>query len=795
MDDKVKAFYLGRYNCVERLGHSPLGETFRAKIYGVAGFEKQFAVKRLHAALSSDEEFIGRFVNAATAYAGLDHDRVARVHEVNVQGAQYYVAVDLVRGVDLSRLLELLRQRGEALPTDVSLLLALDLAEGLEYAHARRDLLPGGVLHLGLCPGSVMVTQEGDSKLLDVGLLAAMVRLGWADNDALLPTLSYLSPEQLRGEVCEARADVFSLGAILYELVSGQLAFPGDTARQVRQRVENAPPVPPSSDARLQAIITGALQADADARPTMGALREALVPLLGSRTGRARAELSTIMRRVTRPPSRTGTFPVVAMASQTAPPPSIGPERPWAPPSTKPRSPSPPPVPRGPRLQAPSANTLSGLGADDALLAPLEIIEVPGLPTMRDMAAVGHNGDETVPTPKIDDEHHATERVTKLALVGEEPSGLHALAMIADYDEDTDHAAPPLMKAPPAPPRDPITGPTPLPPVPIPEQQFEITADFTNPGPVPPAASRPVGTETSPMLPALAPTDVDEGAFNEPVPRTFVVAPLRPRPSRAPLIAVAVFGVLAAGGVGAWFLLAREPNANPPVAVKPENAEPAVVAKPENPEPTKPVAVQPEPAKPEPVAVKPEPAKPEPVAVKPEPAKPEPVAVKPEPAKPEPVAVKPEPVKPEPVAKTAAPGKVKITSSPAGAVVFVDGTRRGETPLELSLDGEHRVVVAAEGKKLRKETVRAPQALDLQLEPATGLSGSGGLKVRCKTTGALRIFVDGVDSGHNCPNDQRISVAPGPHKVGLYNPLDDKTHDVDADVQSSEGSTRLYLKL
>src|SRR3954464_12183225 len=96
-----RAFYLGRYNCIERLGAGLLGDTWRAKVYGVAGFEKQFAVKRLHAQLCQDEAFVSRFVKAATAYAALDHERIARVHEVNVQGAQYYIASDLIRGIDL----------------------------------------------------------------------------------------------------------------------------------------------------------------------------------------------------------------------------------------------------------------------------------------------------------------------------------------------------------------------------------------------------------------------------------------------------------------------------------------------------------------------------------------------------------------------------------------------------------------------------------------------------------------------------------------------------------------------
>src|SRR5207302_4138666 len=136
---------------------------------------------------------------------------------VNAQGAHYYIVIDLVRGLDLRRILDLLRQRGEAIPADVAMLIGVEIAEGLEYAHAKTNVLPGGVLHLGLTAPSVMVTYEGEVKLVDVGLLAALVRPGWSDDDALTPTLSYLAPEQWRAEPLDARADVFSLGVVLHE--------------------------------------------------------------------------------------------------------------------------------------------------------------------------------------------------------------------------------------------------------------------------------------------------------------------------------------------------------------------------------------------------------------------------------------------------------------------------------------------------------------------------------------------------------------------------------------------------
>src|SRR5437879_5122020 len=139
MDPGKRTFYLGRYNCIEQLGTGPVGETYRAKIYGVAGFEKQFAVKRLHTRLSEDEAFVARFVQAASAFAALEHHRIARVHEVNAQGAYYYIVVDLVRGMDLRRLLDLLQQRGEALSPDAAMTIAADIAEALAYSHARTN--------------------------------------------------------------------------------------------------------------------------------------------------------------------------------------------------------------------------------------------------------------------------------------------------------------------------------------------------------------------------------------------------------------------------------------------------------------------------------------------------------------------------------------------------------------------------------------------------------------------------------------------------------------------------------
>jgi len=401
MDPGKRTFYLGRYNCIEQLGTGPIGETYRAKIYGVAGFEKQFAVKRLYPQLSEDEAFVARFVTAASAFAALEHQGIARVHEVNAQGAHYYIVVDLVRGLDLRKLLDLLQQRGEALAADAAMTIAVDIANALEHAHGKTNVLPGGVLHLGLTVPSVMVTYEGDVKLVDVGLLAALMRPGWSDDDALAPTLAYLAPEVWRGEGVDARADVFSLGVVLHELLGGGRVFLSDRAAELRKAIEGGPPPPPPADPRLQQIVTRALEPDPARRfASVEEMRTAIEAIVGGRIDRARADLSAVVRRLAAPRERrTGAFAAVtlppAATGMTSPvtaskPPPIPPATPhaWAPPVAKP--------PVGATLSPiPVHNTLAGIGPDDQALVPIELVELPGLPTEKGMPTVNSEDAET----------------------------------------------------------------------------------------------------------------------------------------------------------------------------------------------------------------------------------------------------------------------------------------------------------------------------------------------------------------------------------------------------------------
>jgi hypothetical protein len=340
-------FYLGRYNCIEPIGAGALGETFRAKIYGVAGFEKQLAVKRIRAELCADPGFLERFVKAASAASALGHDRITQIHEVGAQGSLYYVAADLARGIDAWRLHVGTKQRGEALTPDSAVTLVLDVLEGLAYAHGRRDLSANGVLHLGLGPQSVMVSPEGDARLLDVGLFAALAVPGWA-SDERASIVSWVAPEVSGGGAPDVRADVFSAGALLYLLLSGSAPFSGVTTAEIRQKQLAGPPPPPACDGGLQAALGRALAPDAAARfPSVEAFTEALRPLLTSRAARARGDLAMLVRRLS------------AQASA--------------------------PAPQEPVLE-PTKNTFAGVGPADAV--PVQRVVLPGPATEKGMEAV-----------------------------------------------------------------------------------------------------------------------------------------------------------------------------------------------------------------------------------------------------------------------------------------------------------------------------------------------------------------------------------------------------------------------
>jgi len=230
---------VGRYQLLEPIGIGPSGSVSRAKVFGVAGFERQFAVKRFHAELTATAAMAAMLSAAARAYGSLEHPRIARMSEFGVAQGATFTAVEYVLGLDALRLISEARLAGVTLAAGGALALVSQAARAVGYAHGR------GLTHLGLAPTNVIVTAEGDIKITDFGILSATLPPRPLEVSRLAQRIPYLAPEQLANEATSAATDVFALGVLAYELVTGTRTFKGDTAQQVASAIMNGPPIEP----------------------------------------------------------------------------------------------------------------------------------------------------------------------------------------------------------------------------------------------------------------------------------------------------------------------------------------------------------------------------------------------------------------------------------------------------------------------------------------------------------------------------------------------------------------------
>ena len=275
---------VGRYQLLEPIGLGPTGSVSRAKVFGVAGFERQFAIKRFHADLTSQVQISTALSAAARAYGGLEHPRIARMSEFGIAQGTTYTAVEFVSGLDALRLITEVRTSNTTLAAGGALALVSQAARAVGYAHGR------GLTHLGLSPTNVVITPEGDVKITDFGVLSATLGTRPVEVPRLAARIAYLAPEQIANEATSAATDVFALGVLAYELVTGARAFEGANAAEVAKSVATKPPPEPSLPRPIVRVIQRCLARSPferfpDARALADALDAALrvAPVPGTR--------------------------------------------------------------------------------------------------------------------------------------------------------------------------------------------------------------------------------------------------------------------------------------------------------------------------------------------------------------------------------------------------------------------------------------------------------------------------------------------------------------------------------
>ena len=241
--DMTEGEIFGDYTLLDRIATGGMAEVWRARRRGVEGFQKTFAIKKILSHLTGSQDFVKMFIDEAKLAAQLSHNNIIQIYDLGKVGDDFFIAMEHVDGKDLRSILTAAQESGRAIPIGLGLSIVSAVARALDYAHRKRDFdnRDLGLVHRDVSPQNVMISHEGAIKLCDFGIVKAVAKASTTQMGALKGKLQYMSPEQAWGKSVDARSDIFSLGSVLYEVLTGTQLFSGeseigilDTVRECR---------------------------------------------------------------------------------------------------------------------------------------------------------------------------------------------------------------------------------------------------------------------------------------------------------------------------------------------------------------------------------------------------------------------------------------------------------------------------------------------------------------------------------------------------------------------------------
>lgn len=336
----------GSYQLLKRIGAGGMGEVFLAREDGPP--PRAVVVKKVLSTLVANRTFVGRFLDEAKVAVRLDHPNIARVFAMGEVAGEFFLAMEYVQGKTVSRFFRRLRERNESVPAGVALYLAEQVCEGLEYAHRATDAnhQPLHLVHRDLSPANVCISYRGEVKIIDFGAAQSTLKEEQTAPRVVIGNLTYMAPEQARKRAVDGRADVYSCGVLLWELLAGKmLSQKGDPDERWRRAASPFwdPPsrLQPGLPEELDEAVLTALERDpeeryASAAEFAAALRQArqrhfpgegaetLAALLSAAfTAEKRDEDDTLLEalsgvEVARPPAQRARPPRSTLAPPTA---------------------------------------------------------------------------------------------------------------------------------------------------------------------------------------------------------------------------------------------------------------------------------------------------------------------------------------------------------------------------------------------------------------------------------------------------------------------------------------------
>ena len=294
----------GKYYLLDRIAVGGMAEIFLAKSFAEGGFESSFVVKRILPQLGDDASFVDMFITEAKVTVALQHPNIVRVFDFGKEDRHYFLVMEHIDGRDLRRVLRAAGRAGKALSVPLALHVISEACKGLHYAHTRTrpDGQPVGIVHRDVSPSNLLVSWDGEIKVADFGI----ARADWVageEEGTLKGKFEYMSPEQSEGRRLDATSDVFTLGVVLYELVTGRRAFKGESDAVTLQRLRELKIAPvrevaPRVPVAVAAVIEKALQRDpADRFVSAREMGEAVrASMDGGSHDTLREELSRLVR-------------------------------------------------------------------------------------------------------------------------------------------------------------------------------------------------------------------------------------------------------------------------------------------------------------------------------------------------------------------------------------------------------------------------------------------------------------------------------------------------------------------
>jgi serine/threonine-protein kinase len=281
-----------RYRITERVAAGGMAEVFRGVAESMQGFRKNIAIKRILPNLTKNKKFVAMFLDEARLSLSLQHANIVQVFDIGHSDDTYFIVMEYVDGIDLKALTEWRRRIGRRIPIAHTLYIVMEICKGLSYAHEMLSPETGrplGIVHRDISPPNVLISKQGEVKVVDFGLAKATSQIETTDPGVVKGKMSYLSPEAARGEEVDSRADIFAVGILLYEMLTGKRLFYGETDYQTVELVRNAkiPPLRPQNpqvEPELEDVVRKALARRAEDRYTSATdLQDALAHFSYSR--------------------------------------------------------------------------------------------------------------------------------------------------------------------------------------------------------------------------------------------------------------------------------------------------------------------------------------------------------------------------------------------------------------------------------------------------------------------------------------------------------------------------------